>query len=71
MAKIAPKPNARNVITRLRLNGGALATEAAAVIEHLLKRLADANDIIHRRERAPRGAARPAADLATTPQDDH
>jgi DNA-binding TFAR19-related protein (PDSD5 family) len=67
MAKV--KPNARNVLTRLRLNGGQLATEAAEVIETLLKRLNDANDIIHRRERAPRGATRPEQDLATPPPD--
>jgi DNA-binding TFAR19-related protein (PDSD5 family) len=65
MAKV--KPNARNVLTRLRLNGGQLATEAAEVIETLLKRLNDANDIIHRRERA----TRPNTDLATPPPDDH
>lgn len=44
-------PNARNVVARLRLNGGQLATEAADVIELLLKRLDDANAIIHRRDR--------------------
>jgi hypothetical protein len=67
MPKIAPKPNARNVLTRLRLNGGVLATEAADVIEYLLKRLDDAQTIIHRRS----GSTRPNADLATPPPDDH
>jgi hypothetical protein len=49
MSKTKTKPNARNVLTRLRLNGGQLATEAAEVIEMLIKRLNDANAIIHRR----------------------
>jgi hypothetical protein len=66
MSKTKTKPNARNVLTRLRLNGGQLATEAAEVIEMLIKRLNDANAIIHRR-----GATRPELDLATTPPDDH
>jgi hypothetical protein len=61
MAKIAPKPNARNVITRLRLNGGQLATEAAAVIEHLVKQLDEAKTLL-RRGGASGGATRPNAD---------
>jgi hypothetical protein len=49
MPKIAPKPNVRNVLTRLRLNGGALATEAADVIEYLTRQLDEAKAMLARR----------------------